>query len=54
MRPGKTAQKFKVLLWTFACCVLLAFSSQAQNATARKITGTVKDDKGTSTEWRNS
>lgn len=47
MTQSKIARKFKVLLWTFTCCVLLALNSHAQNAGTRKITGTVKDDKGT-------
>ncbi len=48
MTQIKMAQKLKVLLWTFTCCVLLSLNSHAQNSSAtRKITGTVKDDKGT-------
>ena len=46
MSAAKMARTTKVLLWTCWCCLALAFSSSAQNAT-RKITGTVKDDKGT-------
>ena len=51
MRQIKIAQKLKVLLWTFTCCVLLALNSSAQNASgARKITGKIISNKGDAVE----
>lgn len=45
MRQNKNSKRLKVLLWAFMSCLLMNSVSYAQSG-ARKVTGTVKDDKG--------
>ncbi|MFT3702560.1 MAG: TonB-dependent receptor [Agriterribacter sp.] len=49
MKKNKPTKKISILLWLFFA-LFAGFASYAQNSTTRKITGTVKDDKGNALE----